>query len=155
MAANSVLNSPTTTKELAAKVEQFRFVMLDSSGKIKHADGSALPYGYVRQAAAPESEEDSRPSNHVEHALPSRVAVTTYQAVVSVAIDPTEKNFSKGNVFKPGDKVYVGADGTAATSAKAKGKKKPVGIAERADHVGRVRVNMFHPSVLVADSLEL
>ncbi|CAB0843688.1 hypothetical protein FRC0378_00162 [Corynebacterium diphtheriae] len=147
--ANTVLQTPTTTKEAAEKIEQFRLVVLTDEGKIKHADGTKFPYGYVRQAAAPEVEE--RPWGDLSHGLPAQVAVVTSQAVVDVAIDPSETNFSKGTVFKAGAKVYAGANGTVCSDTKANG-KKPVGIAERADHSGRVRVNLFHPSIFSADS---
>ncbi|WP_312099004.1 hypothetical protein [Corynebacterium dentalis] len=127
---NAVFTTGPVTKKVTAKVEKFRFVDLAAEG-VKHASGTALPYGYVRQTAAPVA----RAEGDVSYGLPDIVAVVTHQAVVEVATAETK--------FTPGAKVYAAADGKAAASGTI-----AVGLAEGDVANGRVRVHMFHPAAL-------
>lgn len=146
---NAVVTTGPLTKEVAEKVEKFRFVMLDESGKVKHADGKGLPYGYVQQPAAPKGKHKDQ---DVSYGLPHMVAVVEHQAVVDVEIDADGDHLemeSEGPKFKPGALVYVGKDGKATAK---KGTGPAVGLVERAEANGRVRVNMFHSAALAAKS---
>lgn len=127
---NAVFSTGPVTKEVAALVHKFRFVDL-VDGKVLEAAGTALPYGAVRQSAAPEA----RAENDVAYGLPSIVAVNTHQAVVDIETDDT--------AFTVGALVYVAAEGKAAATGTV-----AVGIAERDVRNGRVRVHMFHPLAL-------
>lgn len=127
---NAVFTTGPVTKKVTAKVEKFRFVDLTADG-VKHAAGTALPYGYVRQTAAPVA----RAEGDVSYGLPDIVAVVTHQAVVEVATDEAS--------FTVGAKVYAAADGKAAASGTI-----AVGLAEGDVANGRVRVHMFHPAAL-------
>lgn len=131
---NAVFTTGPITKTVAAPVKKFRFVDL-VEGKVKLAEGKALPYGYVRQDAAPVKRED----NDLSYGLPESVAVVTHQAVVDVETDAKD--------FKVGDKVFVAAEGKAAKTGTV-----AVGLAEREPRNGRVRVHIFHPAALVAGS---
>lgn len=129
---NAVFTTGPITKRVSAPVKKFRFVDL-SDGKVKLAEGKTLPYGYVRQDAAPEARE----INDIAHGVPDVVAVVTHQAVVDVDTDAKD--------FKPGDKVFVAAEGKAAKTGTV-----AVGLAEREVANGRIRVHMFHPAALAA-----
>lgn len=130
---NAVFSTGPVTKEAAARVHKFRFVDLDAEGKVVEAAGKALPYGYVRQDAAPQA----RKTNDVSYGLPEFVAVATHQAVVEV--ETAEKS------FKVGAKVFAAAEGKAAATGTI-----AVGLAEGDVRNGRVRVHMFHPGALGA-----
>nr|WP_286981452.1 hypothetical protein [Corynebacterium sp. UBA5992] len=133
---NAVFTTGPITKQVSAPVSKFRLVSLVAE-KIKHADGTALPYGYVGHPAAPEARED----NDVAYGLPRSVAVVTHQAVVLIETDATD--------FKPGDVAYVAADGKVAKTGTV-----AVGLIERERHYGCVRVHMFHPAALAAGASE-
>ena len=115
------------TREVKTKVEPYRLVKI-IDGKIGHCDASTFPFGAVTEAGIPKSEV---PTNKV--GLPTAVRVHTSQVVVKIATD------SSG--FIDGAVVYAAADGKVATSGTVK-----VGIADRPESDGLVRVNLFHPA---------
>lgn len=133
---NAVFSTGPITKEVSALVHKFRFVEL-TNDKVAEATGAKLPYGYVRQAAAPQVREE----NGLAYGLPEHVAVVTHQAVVDV--ETAEESFAVGAT------VYAAAEGKAAASGTV-----AVGIAERDVQNGRVRVHMFHPSIFAAAGAE-
>lgn len=130
---NAIFSTSPITKEAGVKVEKFRLVELDA-GKVKHATGDNLPYGYVRQAAAPQARED----NDLSYGLPHLVAVVTHQAVVEVEVAP-------GATFTPGAAVYAAADGKVSNTGTV-----AVGLAEGEARGTRVRVHLWHPAGLNA-----
>lgn len=130
--SNPTFSTGNMTKEAGAPVSPFRFVSL-VNGKVRHADGTAVPYGAVTAAAAPKAD---RADNDLSYGLPHLVRVHASQCVVEIETAAS---------FKVGDRVYVAADGKAATSGTA-----VAGLAERETANGRVRVHLFHPSTIGA-----
>lgn len=130
---NAIFTTGPITKEAGEKVEKFRLVEL-SDGKVSHATGDTLPYGYIRQSAAPQARED----NDLSYGLPHLVAVVTHQAVVEVEI-------ATGATFTPGAVVYAAADGKVTNYGTV-----AIGLAEGEAHGNRVRVHLFHPAGLSA-----
>lgn len=133
--SNPTYASGNLTREAGAVVEKFRLVRL-VDGKVQHATADALPFGAVTEAAAPDTE---REDNVLAHGLPRVVRVHTGQAVVPVDTD--------GTGFTDGAVVYAAADGKVATTGTV-----GVGIADRAESGGQVRVHLFHPRGLVIDA---
>ena len=129
--SNPTYASGNLTREAGAAVEKFRLVRL-VDGKVQHADAAAVPFGAVTEAAAPEA---VRAANVLAHGLPSHVRVHTDKAVVPITTADTG--------FTDGAKVYAAADGTVAKTGTV-----GVGIADRAESGGTVRVHLFHPAGL-------
>lgn len=132
--SNPTYASGNLTREAGAAVEQFRLVRL-VSGKVQHATADAVPFGAVTEAAAPDAD---REDNVLAHGLPSHVRVHTGQVVVPITTGDTG--------FTDGDPVFAAADGKVAKTGTV-----GVGIADRAESGGTVRVHLFHPVGLAAD----
>lgn len=126
---NAVFTTSPITKEAGEKVDKFRLVEL-SDGKVIHATGDSLPYGYIRQPAAPQAREE----NDLSYGLPHLVAVVTHQAVVEVEV-------ATGATFTPGAAVYAAADGKVSNTGTV-----AIGLAEGEVRGSRVRVHLFHPA---------
>lgn len=131
--SNPTYSSGNLTREAGATVEKFRLVRL-VDGKVQHATADALPYGAVTESAAPEAE---REANYLAHGLPRVVRVHTAQCVVPLATD--------GADFDDGDTVYAAANGKVAKTGTV-----AVGLADRAESGGLVRVHLFHPAGIAA-----
>lgn len=131
--SNPTYASGNLTREAGAAVEKFRLVRL-VDGKVQHATADAVPYGAVTEAAAPDA---VREANVLAHGLPRVVRVHTGQVVVPIATD--------GTGFTDGATVYAAADGKVATTGTV-----GVGLADRAESGGTVRVHLFHPAGLAA-----
>lgn len=132
--SNPTYASGNLTREAGAAVEKFRLVRL-VDGKVQHATADAVPYGAVTEAAAPEA---VREANVLAHGLPRVVRVHTGQVVIPVE--------TEGTGFTDGAVVYAAADGKVATTGTV-----GVGIADRPESGGQVRVHLFHPAGLAAD----
>ena len=132
--SNPTYASGNLTRFAGAAVEKYRLVRL-VSGKVQHAAADALPFGAVTEAAAPEA---VREANVLAHGLPSHVRVHTGQVVAPIATDDTG--------FADGAQVFAAADGKVAKTGTV-----GVGLADRAESDGTVRVHLFHPAGLVAD----
>lgn len=132
---NAVFTTSPITKEAGEKVDKFRLVEL-SNGKVIHATGDSLPYGYIRQPAAPQAREE----NDSSYGLPHLVAVVTHQSVVEVEA-------ANGAVFAAGDAVYAVADGKVHNAGTV-----AIGLAEGEVRGSRVRVHLFHPAGMATDA---
>ncbi|MBB1034643.1 hypothetical protein G6031_09605 [Dietzia sp. CQ4] len=127
--SNPTFSTGNLTREAGATVEKFRLVRL-VDGKVQHATADALPYGAVTEAAAPEAD---REDNYLAHGLPRVVRVHAAQCVLPLATDGTD--------FADGDTVYAAADGKVAKTGTV-----GVGLVDRAESGGLVRVHLFHPA---------
>lgn len=131
--SNPTFTTGNLTREAGAAVEKFRLVRL-VDGKVQHATAAALPYGAVTESAAPEAE---REANVLAHGLPRAVRVHAAQCVVPLATADTG--------FADGDTVYAAADGKVAKTGTV-----GVGLVDRAESGGLVRVHLFHPAGITA-----
>lgn len=133
--SNPTYASGNLTREAGATVDKFRLVRL-VDGKVQHATADALPYGAITEAAAPEAD---REDNVLAHGLPRLVRVHTAQTVVPLVTPDID--------FADGDTVYAAADGTVAKTGTV-----GVGLADRAESDGLVRVHLFHPAGVTASA---
>lgn len=130
--SNPTFATGDLSRRAGKPVNQFRLVK-QVDGKVEHNDADAFPFGAVTEAAAPAPAPDS---NDLAFGLPEIVRVHTAQCVVKLTTDDT--------TLEVGDKVHAAADGkVSATGTVA------VGIVDKAAAGGLVRVQLFHPSVLV------
>lgn len=133
--SNPTFSSGNLTREAGAVVEKFRLVRL-VDGKVEHSTADDFPFGAVTESAAPEAE---RETNVLAHGLPRLVRVHAAQCVVPLATDDTG--------LADGDTVYADDDGKVAADGSV-----GVGLVDRAESDGLVRVHLFHPAGLVTDS---
>lgn len=126
--AGAVFSTGNLTREVGKPVEPYSLVKI-VDGKIEHAGASDKPFGSVSEGGAPKK---AQPDNKLGY--PSVVRVHTSQCVVKLRTDATD--------FKDGDTVYAAADGKVAKSGSV-----AVGIVDAPVLNGKVRVNLFHPSV--------
>lgn len=133
--SNPTYDSANLTREAGALIGQFRLVST-AAGKITHADGTTLPFGGVTEAAAPEVDS---PDNYLAHGLPKNVRVHAGQCVIKLTTDATG--------FTEGDLVYASADGKVDRDGTV-----AVGLADRPEANGLVRVHLFHPVAMAANT---
>ncbi|XOJ10557.1 hypothetical protein ACMXZU_04605 [Corynebacterium striatum] len=131
--SNPTYNSANLTREAGAVLEQYRLVKL-VDGKVVYATASDFPFGAVTEQAAPKAKSEP---NDLSHGLPHVVNVHAGQTVVKLTTADT--GFTDGAV------VYAAADGKVAKTGTVK-----VGIADRPEESGKVRVHLFHPSIFAA-----
>lgn len=133
--SNPTFDSTNLTREAVAKIDQFRLVT-SAAGKISHADGTVLPFGAVTEAAEPEG---NRPDGYLAHGLPHKVRVHAGQTVIKLATEDT--GFTEGSV------VYGAADGKVAKTGTV-----AVGLVDKPESGGLVRVHLFHPVALAQNT---
>lgn len=133
--SNPTFDSTNLTREAGVKIDQFRLVT-SSAGKISHADGTVLPFGAVTEAAEPEGD---RPDGYLAYGLPHKVRVHAGQTVIKLATEDT--GFIEGAV------VYGSADGKVAKTGTV-----AIGLVDKPESGGLVRVNLFHPVALAENA---
>ncbi|AKF28189.1 hypothetical protein YH66_11840 [[Brevibacterium] flavum] len=130
----ATFNSVNLTREAGEVIEPYRLVST-AAGKITHADGTELPFGAVTEGATPEAD---RPDGYLAHGLPHVVRVHAEQSVVKLQTEATG--------LVEGDLVYAAADGLVAKTGTV-----AVGLVDKPESGGIVRVNLFHPIALAAN----